>query len=73
MTLSQDPRPEAQQSPTDELIGVHEVLALCPVPASTWRTWTANGTAPKGIKMGPRKTLWKKSDVLAFMASRAAA
>ena len=61
----------AQQA--SDLISISEVYELTKVPAPTWRTWTAKGIAPKGIKMGPRKTLWRKSDVLAFMASRTAA
>lgn len=60
------------QQPGD-LIPISAVFELTKVPAPTWRTWTAKGLAPKGIKMGPRKTLWRKSEVLAFLASRTAA
>lgn len=73
MTDTRNQRTDAQHIPSEELISLHVVLQICPVPPPTWRTWIARGIAPKGIKIGPRKTLWRKSDVEAFVASRAAA
>lgn len=63
METTQDPRAE-------ELLSVRDVLRICPVPQATWHAWVRAGTAPKGLRISPRKTLWKKADVLAFMASR---
>lgn len=52
--------------PANGLISIGAVLEIAKVPASTWHGWVAKGIAPKGVKMGPRKTLWYESEVLAF-------
>lgn len=60
-------------APAEDLIPFSEVNRITNVPRSTWSVWEAAGRAPKGIKMGPRKTLWTRADVLAFVAARKAA
>lgn len=42
------------------------------IPASTWRYWVLTGTGPKSFKMG-RRRVWKRSDVLAWIAAQEAA
>ncbi|NUZ07600.1 transcriptional regulator [Schlegelella sp. ID0723] len=39
---------------------------LLPINASTWWDWVAKGKAPKGIKLGPRTTVWPIETVLAI-------
>ncbi len=40
--------------------------------ASTWRYWVLTGTGPKSFKIG-RRRVWKRSDVLAWIAVQEAA
>lgn len=40
---------------------------LIPVGRSTWWQWVSEGKAPAPIKLGPRTTCWRASDVLAFI------
>jgi predicted DNA-binding transcriptional regulator AlpA len=43
-----------------------------PVATSTWWRWIAEGKAPPGIKIGPRTTAWRASDIDQFIESRGA-
>ena len=38
---------------------------------STWWGWCAEGRVPPGIKLGPRVTVWRISDVVEFMEQAA--
>jgi prophage regulatory protein len=40
--------------------------------ASTWRYWAMVGQGPASFKLG-RRRVWKKADVLAWIAEREAA
>ena len=40
--------------------------------ASTWRYWASIGNGPASFKLG-RRRVWKKSDVLAWIAEQQAA
>jgi len=70
MSQSDENRPDPA---ADELIPFREVNRITNVPRSTWSSWEAVGLAPKGLKLGPRKTLWQRADVLAFISSRKSA
>ena len=52
-----------------EIIGDRNrgIPALIPVARSTWWAWVARGTAPQPVKLGPRTTAWKATDIMAFM------
>lgn len=36
---------------------------------STWWRWVKDGHAPSPVKVGPRTTAWRESDIDAFIAS----
>jgi predicted DNA-binding transcriptional regulator AlpA len=42
------------------------------IPASTWRYWAMSGTGPRSFKIG-RRRVWKRSDVLDWIAAQEAA
>jgi predicted DNA-binding transcriptional regulator AlpA len=44
-----------------------QILKLIPIGASSWWRWVAQGKAPKGIKLGPKTTVWRAEDISAFM------
>lgn len=39
------------------------ILAIYPVSAATWWKMVADGRAPKPVKLGPRTTAWRASDI----------
>lgn len=41
---------------------------LIPIAAGMWWAGIRNGLYPKGIKLGPRTTVWRLEDILAFIA-----
>ena len=45
---------------------------LTGVPASTWRYWAINDTGPRSFKIG-RRRVWRRTDVLAWIAQQDAA
>ncbi|MGA7619721.1 helix-turn-helix transcriptional regulator [Candidatus Binatus sp.] len=46
------------------LLRLKQVLQLVPVCASTWWNGVRAGKFPKPLKLGPKTTCWKASDVL---------
>ena len=40
-----------------------QILELIPIGRSTWWLWVSQGKAPKGVKLGPRTTAWKASEI----------
>lgn len=49
------------------LLRLRRVLELVPVSASTWWAGVRTGRFPKPLKLGPRTTCWRASDVLALI------
>ena len=39
------------------------IPALIPIGKSTWWQWVRDGKAPAPVKLGPRTTAWKSSDI----------
>lgn len=39
------------------------IPALIPVGKSTWWAGVASGRFPKGVKLGPKTTVWKAEDI----------
>jgi len=50
----------------DSLLRLPEVLALIPVSKSTWWAGCKSGRFPRPVKIGPRTSVWKGSDILAL-------
>jgi predicted DNA-binding transcriptional regulator AlpA len=54
-------------SNTDPLLRLPQVLALIPISKSQWWEGVRTGRFPKPIKLGPRTTCWKTSDIVALI------
>lgn len=52
-----------RQGQQDRLLRLDEVLQRFPVGASTWWAGVKSGLYPKGVKVGPKLTCWRQSDV----------
>jgi len=45
------------------------IPAVIPVSKSTWWQGCASGRYPKPVKLGPRTTAWRVSDIRALIAA----
>ncbi len=48
---------------SETLLRLPQVLEIVPVGKSTWWSGVKSGRFPSGIKLGPRTTVWKRSDI----------
>lgn len=48
---------------TDRLLRLTQVLELLPISASAWWKGVATGRFPQPLKLGPRTTCWRYSDI----------
>ena len=51
----------------DPILNTNEVSRLTSVPIATLRWWRHQGMGPRSFKLGPRKVMYKESDVIAKM------
>jgi excisionase family DNA binding protein len=51
----------------DQLLTTAEAAAFLNTPLATLRWWRHQGTGPKAFKLGPRKVMYKESDVRAWI------
>lgn len=51
----------------ESLLRLPQVLKIVPISKSAWWQGCKDGRYPKPIKLGPRTTVWKASDIVAFM------
>ena len=51
----------------ESLLHLPQVLKIIPISKSAWWQGCKDGRYPKPIKLGPRTTVWKASDISAFM------
>ena len=49
------------------LLRLPQVLALIPVSRSAWWAGCKSGRYPKPVKLGPRTTAWRASDIAALL------
>ena len=63
-----------QQNTDESLLRLSQIIGkknenepMVPVSRSTWLLWVKQGRAPASLKLGPRTTCWRRSDVIAFM------
>ena len=51
----------------DRILTTSEVSRLTSVPIPTLRWWRHQGMGPRSFKLGPRKVMYKESDVQAWL------
>lgn len=56
--------------PVDQLLTTAQTAELLNVPVATLRWWRHEGTGPKSFKLGARKVMYRRSDVLAWLEDR---
>ncbi|MCG9115922.1 AlpA family phage regulatory protein [Laribacter hongkongensis] len=54
---------------TDSFLRLPEVLAIIPVSRATWYEGIKKGRFPAPVKLGPRVSLWRRSDIEHLVAS----
>ena len=64
MTHEPDPAP-----PADRLLRLPEVLTKVPVGRASWWKGVKDGRYPAAIKLGPRTSAWRASDIDKLIAS----
>lgn len=57
------------QKPTEKLNRLPSVLHQFPVGRATWWRGIKEGRFPAGIKLSPRVTVWRQSDIDALIQS----
>ena len=58
-----------EPKPTEKLNRLPSVLSQFPVGRATWWRGIKEGRFPAGIKLSPRVTVWRQSDIDALIAS----
>lgn len=58
-------------SQEDRLLRLGEVLARFPVSRSAWYQGIKDGIYPQQVKLGPRSSAWRASDIKALISSTA--
>ena len=48
---------------TDRLLRAKEVLEIIPISKSAWYQGVKEGRYPQPVKLGPRTTCWRESDI----------
>lgn len=48
------------------------IIPIIPISRASWWQGVKEGRFPKPIKLGPRTTVWRASDIKAFLESLAA-
>lgn len=65
MTRESDP----VSPPADRLLRLPEVLTKVPVGRASWWKGVKDGRFPAAIKLGPRTSAWRASDIDKLIAS----
>lgn len=56
-----------------ELLNTNEVADLLKIPPATLRYWRHTGTGPKSFKVGPKRVMYRRADVEAWIEAQYAA
>ena len=56
----------------DPMLRTREVSVLLGVPENTLRWWRYIGTGPESFRLGPRRVVYRRSKVLAWLAAQEA-
>jgi predicted DNA-binding transcriptional regulator AlpA len=51
----------------DQLLTTAEAAEFINTPIATMRWWRHKGLGPRAFRLGPRKLMYKKSDLLAWL------
>ena len=46
-----------------------QILAIIPISKSAWWEGCRTGRFPKPVKLGPRTTVWRAEEIVAFIGS----
>ena len=65
MTIDDTPAASA------DYLGSVALQQLTGIPASTWRYWAISNAGPRSFKLG-RRRVWRRSDVLEWIADQEA-
>ena len=55
--------------PSIGFLRLPQILAIIPVSKSAWWEGCRTGRYPKPVKLGPRTTVWRAEDIVAFIES----
>jgi len=53
--------------PADGFLRVKQVLCFLPISRSAWWAGVASGRFPKPVRLGPKTTAWRASDIKALI------
>lgn len=53
--------------PTFGFLRLPQILAIIPISKSAWWEGCRTGRFPKPVKLGPRTTVWRAEDIVAFI------
>ncbi len=59
-------RPLTEIDNADRLVRLNEVLNLLPISSASWWNGVRAGKYPRGIKLGPKTTCWRLSEITAL-------
>jgi predicted DNA-binding transcriptional regulator AlpA len=68
MTKDQAYRPVPEILSAASLLRLPQVLSVIPVSRSTWWNRLRSGDFPQPVKLGPRTTAWRASDIADLLA-----
>ena len=57
--------PEEKVVP-EKLVRLDYILSIFPISPASWWAGVRRGKFPKGIKLGPKTTAWRLSDIIAL-------
>ncbi len=55
--------------PETGFLRLPQILELIPVGKSTWWAGVKSGRFPKGVKLGPRTTVWRCEDIRSLITN----
>ncbi|NLV32136.1 MAG: AlpA family phage regulatory protein [Acidobacteria bacterium] len=53
--------------PAQGFVRLPQILAVLPICGATWWNMVRDGRAPKPVKLGPRITAWRASEIRALI------
>lgn len=59
--------PETEKMPAIQFLRIDQVLEKIPISRSSWWAGCKSGRYPKPVKLGPRTTAWRLSDINALL------